>query len=287
MKVLIAGKNGQLAWELQRSKPDGVDCLALGSAELDISREDQVRRQMEEFRPRVVINAAAYTAVDKAESESQRAFAVNRDGAAHLAAAARDLGARLIQVSTDFVFDGLDSRPYLPAAKAGPTGVYGASKLAGEKRVKEITRDYVILRTAWVYSAHGSNFVKTMLRLMAERSELGVVADQIGTPTWAWGLARAIWQMSAMELSGVYHWTDAGAASWYDFACAIHDEARELGLLTRDVAISPIATSDYPTPAQRPPYSVLDKTSTWKALDSKPQHWRHALRKMLLEIKNG
>ncbi len=215
---------------------------------------------------------------------------MNRDGAANLALAAKQSGAGLIHVSTDFVFDGSKSSPYLIDDAPNPQSVYGASKQAGDEAVLSILADNVtIIRTAWVYSSHGQNFVKTMLRMMAERKELGIVADQIGTPTWAHGLAHMIWKTIDKKLTGIFHMTDAGVASWYDFAVAIYEEAKELDLLHANQAckIKPIRTEDYPLPAIRPPYSVLDKTMTWNALAIEPVHWRAALRSMLQELTPG
>ena len=285
MRVLVAGAGGQLGFELQRSRPLGVELLALSSGELDLTQAEAVRRRVAEERPAVIINAAAYTAVDRAESERERAFAVNGQGAANLAVAARAAGARLIHISTDFVFDGEKSSPYLPDDRPHPLGVYGASKLAGEERVREILGPATaIVRTAWVYSSHGHNFVKTMLRFFGERDTLSVIADQVGTPTWARHLAQALWQMAERELTGIHHFTDAGVASWYDFAVAIQEESLALGLLGREALIRPIATGQYPLPARRPPYSVLDKTGLWQAIDWEPSHWRAALRAMLKEL---
>lgn len=285
-KVLITGAAGQLGWELQRSAPDDVTVLALDSDGLDISDRQAVLSLVSSVQPALIINAAAYTAVDKAESDVEAAYAVNRDGPAHLAEAAVQVNARLVQVSTDFVFDGSQSHPYRPDAVTSPLGVYGASKLAGEQAVLATGADAVIIRTAWVYSVHGNNFVKTMLRLMAERDQLGVVSDQIGTPTSANGLARLIWQLANhAEITGVHHWTDLGVASWYDFAVAIQEEALDMGLLTRAIPIRPIATSDYPTPARRPAYSVLDKQSLLATGLVNACHWRVALRAMLAELK--
>jgi len=301
LRVLLTGANGQLGWELQRSRPAHIELHAHGADTLDITDVHAVQDAVQALKPDWIINAAAYTAVDKAESESTLAYAVNRDGARHLAEAARVINARMVQVSTDFIFDGEQGHPYLPVPPSPPAGeglgerggnrpnplsVYGASKLAGEIAVHEALGEHaLILRTAWVYSSHGHNFVKTMLRLMGEREQLGIVADQIGSPTWAHGLAQAIWQATAIKLHGIHHWTDAGVASWYDFAQAIHDEARTLGQLTRDCALRPIATTDYPTPARRPGFSLLDKASTWQALHiSQPAHWRAQLRAMLHEV---
>lgn len=289
MKVLLTGAGGQLGWELQRTVPEGVAVVALGSRELDITDQEAVARVVADEGPAVIINAAAYTAVDRAEAESERAFLVNAQGPAHLARAAREGGARLIHLSTDFLFDGLQSTPYLPTDRPNPLGVYGQSKLAGEEQVLAIGKgaDTAIIRTAWVYSSHGHNFVKTMLRLMAERDELGVICDQIGTPTWARNLAQVVWSAVVSGLTGVHHCTDAGVASWYDFAMAIMEEAQAVGLLSRSPRVRPIPTSAYPLPARRPPYSVLDKSSLWQALALTPEHWRVSLRKMLKEMVNG
>jgi len=287
MKVLLTGAAGQLGWELQRSVPQGVALVAMDAAGLDITDQQAVARLVAEERPDAIINAAAYTAVDKAESESERARQVNAQGPAYLAQAARANSAFLVQLSTDFVFDGKSSRPYAPADMPVPLGVYGASKLAGEVAVRErlLGSRCAIIRTAWLYSGHGHNFVKTMLRLMAEREEVRVVADQIGTPTWAWGLAGAVWQIACRSLPGIHHWSDAGVASWYDFAVAVQEEALALGVLERAIPIVPVTTADYPTPARRPLYSVLDKTATWTLLGGPAPHWRVQLRRMLTECK--
>lgn len=285
-KILITGANGQLGWELQRTAPSGTTLFTTDVGDLDITSATAVQAFVEHTKPHVIINAAAYTAVDKAEQGQDAAFAVNADGAANLAKAAQQCNVRLVHISTDFVFDGKKSTPYLPADTPNPLSIYGASKLKGEQRVHEITQGgALVIRTAWVYSSHGTNFVKTMLRLMREREHLGVVADQVGTPTWAYGLAKTIWRfVEKPEMRGVFHWTDAGIASWYDFAFAIQEEALQLGLLDKAIPIRPIPSSEYPTPATRPAYSVLDKASTWTSLDISPEHWRKALRSMLKEV---
>ena len=287
MKVLITGAGGQVGWELQRTVSTDIEITALHRVELDIADQAAVMSVIKELQPDLVINAAAYTAVDKAEEEVDRAYKVNVDGAANIARAAEDCSARLIHISTDFVFDGTGTKPYLPGDEPKPSGVYGASKLQGERAVMaETSGRAVILRTAWIYSVHGSNFVKTMLRLMAEREELGVVDDQVGTPTWAKELAKTIWLITGKtDMQGIYHWTDDGKASWYDFALAIQEEANGLGLLQKTIPIKPIKTEEYPTPARRPAYSVLDKTSTLEALDCTAPHWRESLIKMLIELK--
>jgi dTDP-4-dehydrorhamnose reductase len=284
MKVLIAGSAGQLGRALQATAPTGATILAPAEADFDILDAQKVRAVVEATRPDLVINAAAYTAVDKAETEADTAEAVNGTAAGTLATAAAAVGARFAHVSTDFVFDGRAADPIAPDATPAPLGVYGATKLSGERKVAAAHATPLILRTAWVYAAHGNNFVHTMLRLMRERPEIRVVADQVGTPTHADSLARAIWALDAAGATGIHHWTDAGVASWYDFAVAIHDDALALGLLERPVAVVPIRTSDYPTPARRPAMSVLDKGSSW-AITGPAAHWQAELRLALGAIK--
>jgi dTDP-4-dehydrorhamnose reductase len=286
MRVLLVGGSGQLGRELQHCKPADTELLVLGSQELDLREAGLVEARVSASRPQVIINAAAYTAVDRAESEPDAAFAVNGQGAENLARSARTVGAYCIQISTDFVFDGAQAHPYRPADRTNPLGVYGASKLAGEQLALTACPEGVaVVRTAWLYSAFGNNFVTTMLRLMGERDNLRVVADQVGTPTWGRGLAEALWRMCRVQPKGIYHWTDAGVASWYDFAVAIQEEALACGLLDREIPVLPINTVDYPTPARRPSYSVLEKTETWAVLGMTPCHWRVALRRMLHEFR--
>jgi dTDP-4-dehydrorhamnose reductase len=281
MKVLITGANGQLGRALQATAPLGVSIIAAGSAELDIGDAAAVDALLLAERPDAIFNAAAYTAVDKAESEEALATRTNAEGVANLARGAAAIGARLVHVSTDFVFNGLSGVPYLPDAPTAPLGVYGRTKRQGELAAGP---DALVVRTAWVYGSRGGNFVRTMLRLMAERDEVRVVADQIGTPTFAASLADALWRLHAAGAKGLFHYTDSGAASWYDFAVAIQEEALAIGLLTRAVPVIPIATSDYPTPAARPHYSVLDKSATFALLGGAAPHWRVNLRKMLKDI---
>lgn len=284
MRVMIAGSAGQLGRALQATAPTGVELLAPPEAEFDILDAAKVEAVVRAGRPALVVNAAAYTAVDKAEGDRAAAFAVNATAAGTLAAAAKAAGARFAHVSTDFVFGGDSALPYPPDAPPAPLGVYGESKLEGERLVLAAHPGAIIVRTAWVYAAEGNNFVKTMLRLMREREEVRVVADQVGTPTHADSLARAIWALDAADAKGVFHWTDAGVASWYDFAVAIQEEALAAGLLARAARVVPIRTSDYPTPARRPAMSVLDKTSSW-ALTGPAAHWRTELRTVIARMK--
>jgi len=282
MKVLIVGGNGQLGKGLSRTAPAEASIVSHDIDTLDITDAGAIAAVVSKIQPDIVFNAAAYTAVDKAESEEEAALAVNATAVGYLADAARRIDARFVHVSTDFVFDGRSGVPYTPDAPTAPIGAYGRTKLAGEEAAGD---DALIVRTAWVYAPNGGNFVRTMLRLMAERPEVRVVADQIGTPTYAPGLAAALWTMAAKGTKGIHHYTDAGACSWYDFAVAIQEEALAVGLLDKAVPVIPINASEYPTPAQRPHYSVLDKTSTFAVLGGPTPHWRENLRKMMAEIK--
>ncbi|HEY1927206.1 MAG TPA: dTDP-4-dehydrorhamnose reductase [Caulobacteraceae bacterium] len=285
MRVLVAGAGGQLANELEARAPGDGEVVALTEVELDICDASAVAAAVARHNPEWIFNAAAYTAVDRAESDAETAYKVNRDGAAILARAAVEAGAKFVHVSTDFVFDGQTSCAYRPDDPTAPLGVYGASKLAGETAVAEAAPGSLIVRTAWVYSPWGGNFLKTMLRLFAERGEVRVVADQIGTPTSASTLADTLWGLSRAGASGVFHCTDAGVASWYDFAQAIAEEAYALGMVGRQARVLPIATSDYPTPARRPGFSVLDKSATWAVLGEPAPHWRVAMREVLMRLK--
>jgi dTDP-4-dehydrorhamnose reductase len=275
-----------LGRELCSTAPAAVELGALEHGALDVCHEAAVARAVADFQPDVILNAAAFTAVDRAEQESDAAFAINATGAENIARAAAGCGAWLAHVSTDFVFDGHAFRPYPPDAETAPLGVYGASKLAGEQAVRQQAGDHwFIVRTSWLYGAHGHNFVKTMLRLMAERDLVGVVADQVGGPTWTRPLAEAIWRAAERRVTGLHHWSDAGVASWYDLAVAVQEEAWALGLLDRRVPVRGIATEDYPTPARRPHYSVLDSSALRQAIDITPAHWRESLRGMLQQVK--
>ena len=286
MKVLITGANGQVGRALQARAPAHAVISAVGHADLDISNQAAVEAFLGQAAPDLIINAAAYTAVDRAEQDVEAAFAANHKGPENLARAATAIGAKLVHISTDFVFDGQSASPYAPAHPLAPLGVYGQSKAQGEAAVLAHLADALIVRTAWVYAAQGSNFLRTMLRLMGERPEVRVVADQMGTPTHADSLASALWALAATAAQGLHHFTDAGTASWYDFAVAIQDEALASSLLTKAVPIIPIRTQDYPTPARRPAYSVLDKTDTYSALGTPAAHWRVELRNALSQLES-
>ena len=287
MKVMLVGANGQLGRELMSTQAEWAELLSFGSDTLDIGDKEQLRTAISELRPDVLINAAAYTAVDKAEAEREKAYKVNVSGAKNLAELCKEFNIRLIHISTDFVFDGTASRPYQEDAASNPINYYGKTKLLAEQAIAEILpKKHLIIRTAWLYSSYGNNFVKTMLRLMNEKDELKIVADQVGTPTYAKKLASLIWQCcQRSELTGIYHWSDAGVASWYDFAMAVQEEALERKLLNKNIPIQAVSTREFPTSAKRPSYSVLDKGKMVNALAIKPVHWRVALRQMLDDLK--
>lgn len=286
MKILVLGGEGQVARAVALRAPEHHSVVLRSRRNLDITDESAVTAELANNGVQWVINGAAYTAVDRAESEPAAAIAVNDLAVGALARAASRCGCRVLHLSTDFVFDGRSNRAYLPPDETGPLGVYGSSKLAGEQQLLQHASDSICLRTAWVYASSGKNFALTMLRLMHEKPEVRVVADQVGTPTWASSIADVIWRLiDASADGGIYHWTDLGLASWYDFAVAIQDEALALGLLTRAIPVVPISTLEYPTPAQRPAFSVLDTASTRAVAPCLAVHWRHNLRKMLYELR--
>jgi dTDP-4-dehydrorhamnose reductase len=286
VKVLVLGGGGQVANAVVAAAPAQHEVLQRTQIELDICDANAVARALADTGADWVVNGAAYTAVDLAEDETSVAFAVNEAAAGVLTAATAQAGSRLLHLSTDFVFDGKSNRAYLPTDQANPLSVYGVSKLGGERHVLDGAGAGIVLRTAWVYAAAGRNFVLTMLRLMREKEQVSVVCDQIGTPTWASSIAAAIWGLiEAAAPGGVYHWTDLGLASWYDFAVAIQDEALARGLLSRAVPITPIPSAAYPTRARRPAFSVLDTSATRALIKAPARHWRHNLRTMLDELR--
>lgn len=287
MKVMILGAGGQVGRALQALAPPDAAITAIDNDVLDLSDSAGIRPYVRSVSPDLIINASGYTAVDKAESEPDLAYAINATAPGAMAQAAADIGARFVHISTDFVFDGTAHIPYPPDAPTSPLSIYGASKAAGEAAVAAAGGNTLTVRTAWVYSAGGANFVETMLKLMASRDTISVVADQIGTPTHADSLARALWALAASDHTDITHFTDAGVASWYDFAVAIHDLGREAGLLEKNITILPIPTLAYPTPAARPHYSVLDKSATWQSLGYTADHWRHELAAMMKKKRNA
>jgi len=263
MRLAVTGKNGQVVSALQALASAELEIVALGRPELDLAQPETVLTALREAKPDVVISAAAYTAVDKAESEPDIAFAVNRDGARAVAHAASDLGIPIIHLSTDYVFDGAKATAYVESDPTGPTSIYGRSKLEGERAVSEATDNYAVLRTAWVYSEYGNNFVKTMLRLSENRDELNVVADQFGCPTSANDIATAIVTIarklaedSSARLRGVFHLSGTGETNWANFAKQIFAFSAENG--GKSMIVNDITTEQYPTPARRPANSQLD-----------------------------
>jgi len=286
LKILLLGGGGQVASAMVACRPAAHEVVETSERELDVTDESALMGAVNKVRPDWIVNGAAYTAVDKAESEPELAKSINDTAVGSMARAGTRHGCRLMHISTDFVFDGASNTAYTPDDKPNPTSVYGVTKLGGEQQALA-EGHAIVVRTAWVYASVGRNFPLTMLRLMREKPEIRVVADQIGTPTWATGIARTLW--SLMDLSaapGLYHWTDLGVATWYDFAVAIQEEALACGLLTRAVPIIPIATKDYPTPARRPAFSVLNTEST-RALVKTAHHWRHNLKVMMHELGNS
>ena len=290
LRVLVTGREGQLGRALLEAVPDEVEAIGSGRAELDLADPEACRQAVARQRPDWVLSAGAYTAVDRSESEPELARAVNAGAPAAFAEALAESGGRLLQVSTDFVFDGSQGQPYAPDHPLAPLGVYGATKAEGERlAIDHLGADRTcVLRTSWVYGPVGANFCLTMLRLHRQRAEagqpLGVVADQVGCPTATAGLASACWAAITRGVTGRHHWSDAGAASWYDFAVAIGELGAAAGLLHRPAEVVPIATSDYPTPARRPPYSLLDCRAARAALDLPPRHWRAALADVLARV---
>lgn len=284
MKVVIIGKSGQLATALVAELPNGIQHLSLGRNDVDITSYTELSAKVQQFKPDVIINAAAYTAVDKAESDIEAAYAINETAVEIMAKVAKENNCRFLHVSTDFVFDGESNLAYDVDSCTNPTSVYGASKLAGELAIKSAyPENSAIVRTSWVYSAFGNNFVNTMLRLMKEKEQLGVVSDQIGCPTNAKGLAQFIWLLARHDdLNLVYHWSDAGVASWFDFAVAIQSLALTQGLLDKKIPISAITSSAYPTPAKRPKFSLLNSSDSNLIMAQMP--WREQLAECILQI---
>ncbi len=287
MRVLVTGARGQAGHELLHLAPAGFDVVGLDSAALDITDALKVGKVIHALRPELIINAAAYTTVDKAEQESARAWAVNRDGVANLAHEAERLSIPVFHISTDYVFAGDAHEPYQETAPTAPLGVYGASKLGGELALADNCSRHIILRTSWVFGAYGNNFVKTMLRLGRERKELKVVADQYGCPTSSASIAQALWSLATRYREhgqlqwGIYNFSGTPACNWHEFAQEIFRQAHELGLLSRVPVVHAITTEDYSTPAKRPAWSVLGCAKLSKALDQAQPNWTIELTQVL------
>ncbi|MEL6440392.1 MAG: dTDP-4-dehydrorhamnose reductase [Cyanobacteria bacterium J06621_8] len=289
IKILLTGTSGQVGQELRHRLTTLGEVIAVNRQALDLSQPEQIKQLVGEIKPNIIVNAAAYTAVDRAESEPDLAMAINATAPQAIAEAAQDIGAKVLHISTDYVFNGKNSSPYLETNPTEPLGIYGRSKLLGEIGVQAHCDRHLIFRTAWVYGSRGhGNFVKTMLKLGASREELKVVADQIGSPTWSADIAQGITQLLACSLKdesiqGIYHFTNSGVASWYDLAVATFAEARELGFPLQVKRVLPISTAEFPTPTDRPAYSVLSKAKFTAATGVVPAYWRDSLRKMLVE----
>ena len=298
-RILLIGAAGQVGQELQKTLPPLGEVVSVARNALDLTQVDRIRQLIQEVRPQLIVNAAAYTAVDKAETELDLAKAINAAAPTVMAETAQQIGARLIHISTDYVFDGQKNSPYLETDRPNPIGAYGRSKLLGEQGIQQVAAQspdfgYAILRTAWVYGSQGkSNFVKTMLRLGSDREEVRVVADQVGTPTWSAEIARAIALLApgllntdaaSSDLSGIYHFTNSGITSWYDFAVAIFEEAEAIGFPLKLQRVVPITTAEFPTPTQRPAYSALACQKIWAIQQAPAPQWRQSLRRMLTEL---
>ena len=287
MKIIVIGKSGQLASELAQYSTHEQEVVCLGRDDVNLQDISVITNALIEHNASAVINASAYTAVDKAETDVENAFLLNAKAVGNLAQACKNLALPFVHISTDFVFHGDKCSPYLPGDEINPLGVYGSSKAQGEQLIADIYPERsTIIRTSWVYSTHGNNFVKTMLNLMATKPELGVISDQIGSPTYAKGLAEACIESLTNHVVGIHHFTDTGVASWFDFAVAIQNIALDLGLLDKKIAIKPITTAQYPTPAKRPHYSVMDKASLVNALPTLSLiHWQEQLKAMMIALK--
>lgn len=280
MKIVVTGAKGQLGTDLVHLLADrGYEVYGYGREELDITNFDQVKQVIAEVRPDVVIHAAAYTKVDLAESEPDKAFLINAYGTRNVAVSSEAVEAKLVYISTDYVFDGTANVPYNEFAPTNPISVYGKSKLAGEQFVRDLHSKFFIMRTSWVYGKNGNNFVNTMLKLAEERDELIVVHDQVGCPTYTVDLANCILELIQTEKYGIYHVSNSGYCSWYEFAKAIFEEARI------EVKVNPCTTEDFPRPAPRPAYSVFEHMALKLNGFSEMREWREALKEFIMQIK--
>ena len=288
MRVLVTGSKGQVGYCLAEllSNEENVALLAVDREDLDITNQEAVNEVVKAFKPTIIINAAAHTAVDKAEQEVEVSYAINRDGPKFLAETAQDIGAAILHISTDYVFEGNKEGEYVEDDATNPQGVYGASKLAGEIAVAEVCDKHVILRTAWVFGEHGNNFVKTMLRLAATRNELSIVGDQFGGPTYAGDIAKALVEI-AKKISndesveyGVYHYSGLPHVSWYEFADTIFDNAIKQGIMHNKPTLSSITTEQYPTPAKRPSNSTLSSNKITHAFAIGTSNWKAAIKNL-------
>lgn len=288
-KVLLIGAKGQVGQELQVTLPPWGEVISIGREELDLTNSEKISQLIREIHPDYLVNAAAYTAVDKAEIEPDLAYSINAIAPKIMAESAEKIKAKFLHISTDYVFDGRKNTPYLETDLTNPLGVYGQSKLRGEEEIKTVNSQAIILRTAWVYGSYGkSNFVKTMLRLGKEREELKVVVDQVGSPTWSKDIATAITHLliNVDNPAGIYNFTNSGVASWFDLTKAIFEEAKISGIPLKIQRVIPITTAEYPTPAVRPAYSVLSGQKISQQLGYIPPYWRDSLKAMLNQLFN-
>jgi len=287
-RLLVLGGHGQVGSALRRTVPGTWSIISHDVDETDIRDEGAVRSAITDVRPDAIVNCAAFTNVDAAEVRAEEAQALNAMGAEIVARAAASSTVRLIHLSTDYVFDGRATSPYRPESEARPSSVYGRTKLEGEQRVRSNAPDSTIVRTAWIHSGGGANFVATAVRRLTSGGAMRVVDDQIGTPTRADELASALWCIADRpQVTGILHFTDAGVASWFDVAATVLETLRSAGRLPEGASVVPIATADYPTPARRPPYSVLDKHDSWQAIGYVPPHWRNGVVASTLELLNA
>jgi len=286
MKILVTGSTGQLGCEVVRMfNMDGMEVTGIGRKTLDFCQPEQVMEWVSRFKADWVINCAAYTRVDMAEQEPDKAFLINRDATRAVAEGVRSYQGRLLHISSDFIFDGQQSHPYSEEDAPNPLGVYGQSKLEGEEAVLEVLPEALILRTAWVYGAQGNNFVKTILKFASERNEIQVIDDQLGSPTWSNDLANTIGTMINSEASGIYNFTNEGVASWYDLANEVVIVASQLGYPVKTAYVRPMPACDYKALATRPAYSVLSKRKIRNVLNFHIPHWRESLREMLTQLR--
>lgn len=289
-KILLFGSQGQVGTELTNTLPLLGELIKVDRTLVDLTNSLQIRSIIQQIKPNIIVNAAAYTAVDKAESEIDLAYHINAIAPKIIAEECNKIGSKLIHISTDYVFDGESNTPYLETDITNPLGVYGKSKLQGEENIKENIDNYIIIRTAWVYGIYGKgNFVKTMLRLGKEKEQIKVVIDQIGCPTYAEDIAIAINKIISQFLGEkttekIYHFTNLGVCSWYDFAVNIFNEAKKFGYDLKVKEILPIFTSEYPTPAKRPTYSVLNSREISKDYDFYPPYWQDSLNKYFIKF---
>jgi len=287
-RALIFGASGQVGIALQAIAPSSADVVAHDLGETDVRDESAVARTLDDVRPDVILNCAAFTAVDDAESRPDDASLANAEAPGFIATQSARRGIRLIHISTDYVFDGTAHAPYTTTSAVAPINVYGATKLEGERRVLAAGGSHVVVRTAWVHSATGTNFIKTCVRVLGKGTVMRVVDDQVGTPTRALHLAEALWRIvDRPPVERLLHFTDAGVASWYDVATAVLDAMRNAGERAEGAAVVPVGTEEFPRPAKRPQFSVLDKRSSWAAIGYLPPHWQVGVAASTAELLSG